>query len=56
LHSCVLHQPPHRAPIRGKLGGDIHQQPLPLDEPILQVGPHFWEASAATRAAIRSSA
>ena len=29
--------------MRAKLGGDIGQQPLPPDEPILQVGPHVGE-------------
>jgi hypothetical protein len=40
----VLHQPPHRAPVRGKLGGDHGQQPLLLDEAIYQIGPHVDEA------------
>lgn len=40
----MLHQSPHRPPVRGKLGGDIDQQPLPLDETIFQVRPHVCEA------------
>jgi hypothetical protein len=39
-----LHQPPHRAPACGQLGGDLGQQPLPLDNPIDQVRPHVDEA------------
>ena len=33
--------------MRGELGGDIGQQPLPLEQPILQVRPHGCEAELA---------
>ncbi len=44
LDPGLLHQPPHCPPVRGKLGGDIGQQPLPPDEPIFQIRPHVDEA------------
>jgi hypothetical protein len=39
-----VHQPPDRPTIRGKLRCDIGQQPLPLEEPIGQIGTRIWEA------------
>jgi hypothetical protein len=40
----LLRQPLHRTPTRGKLGGDLDEQPLPSDQPIGQVRPHVGEA------------
>lgn len=39
-----LHQAAHRVPVRVQFGGDIGQQPLPPDQPVLRVGPRVGEA------------
>jgi hypothetical protein len=49
LHPCLLHQPPHCASIRGKLGGYIGEQPLLLDQPVFQVGSDLGEARSVKR-------